>query len=69
MKLLGLNEDGKNVSRRSVEMNYKLRAVQTHPDKQDPDLYAQDPKLYAEKSAEFRAVSDAKDHLLTIFQQ
>ena len=56
---LGLNEDGVNVSRRSVEAVFKVRVLQTHPDHFSENMQAQ-------KSAEFRKVAEARDHLLAI---
>ena len=60
LRELGLNEDGVNVSRGSVEAVFRIRALQTHPDKHPSNVREQ-------KSAEFRKVSEAKDHLLTIY--
>ena len=60
LRELGLNENGVNVSRGSVEAVFRVRALQTHPDKHPSNVREQ-------KSAEFRKVSEAKDHLLTIY--
>ena len=47
-----------NVSRGSVEAAFRVRALQTHPGKHHSNMKAQ-------KTAEFRKVSEAKDHLIS----